>query len=172
MKQVVVLLIAVSVVLIGAYTVITVYDDNLSVGRMWQTPAIRPHEKPIPVMTAGIIPLNGGEILTRITPAEELKSPLGDTVAFDLKRGKTGYARYCSHCHGQYHDGQGTVGQSFHPLPGDLRSPKVQALSDGALFHEISYGIPDGRQPALATTITAADRWQIIAYIKSLGTRP
>jgi hypothetical protein len=53
-----------------------------------------------------------------------------------------------------------------------LRSPKVQATSNGALFREISYGIPDGRQPALATTITVSDRWQIIAYVKSLGTRP
>ena len=172
MKQVVVILIAVSVVLTGAYLVITAYDDNLSVGRMWQTPAIRPHEEPIPVMDAGIIPFNGGEILTRTIPAEELTSPLTDASAFDFKRGETGYQRYCSHCHGNNHDGQGTVGQSFHPLPGDLRSPKVQAMSNGALFHEISYGKPDGRQPPLATTIRMDDRWQIIAYLKSLGTRP
>jgi len=172
MKQVVVILIAVSVVLTGAYLVITAYDDNLSVGRMWQTPAIRPHEEPIPVMTAGIIPFNGGEVLTRTARAEELISPLSGTSAFNFKRGETGYTRYCSHCHGKYHDGNGTVGQSFQPLPGDLRSAKVQVMSDGALFHEISYGKPDGRQPPLATTISMADRWQIIAYVKSLGTRP
>jgi hypothetical protein len=41
----------------------------------------------------------------------------------------------------------------------------------GTLFKEISYGIPGGRQPALATTIAAHERWQIIAYVKSLGER-
>jgi mono/diheme cytochrome c family protein len=66
----------------------------------------------------------------------------------------------------------GTVGQSFTPLPGDLRSPKVQAMADGALYKEISFGKPDGRQPPLATTISMDDRWQIIAYLKSLGPRP
>lgn len=172
MKQVVVLFIAACVVLFGAYAVITLYDDNLKVGRMWETPSIRPHEEPIPIMTAGIIPFNGGEALSRAARAEELISPLSGTAAFDFKRGETGYTRYCSHCHGKYHDGNGTVGQSFEPLPGDLRSAKVQAMSDGALFKEISYGKPKGRQPPLAATISMADRWQIIAYVKSLGTRP
>jgi len=63
------------------------------------------------------------------------------------------------------------VGQSFHPLPTDLRSPKVQSLSEGVFFKEISYGIPGGRQPPLATTIDPLDRWRIIAYVKSLGVR-
>ena len=63
----------------------------------------------------------------------------------------------------------GTVGQSFSPLPGDLRSAKVQKLTDGMMFKEISFGIPDGRQPALATTISEMDRWRIVAYVKSLG---
>lgn len=173
MKQVLVLLIAVSVALTGAYGVITVYDDNLEVGRMWQTPAIRPHEQPIPIMAAGIIPFNGGEILARTALEAELTSPLkGDPGAFDLKRATKAYTAYCIHCHGKYHDGQGTVGQSFQPLPGDLRSKKVQAMADGTIFREISYGKPGGRQPPLATTISMADRWQIIAYLKSLGSRP
>ena len=41
----------------------------------------------------------------------------------------------------------------------------------GLLFKEISYGIPGGRQPALATTIEADERWRIVAYVKSLGKR-
>jgi hypothetical protein len=39
------------------------------------------------------------------------------------------------------------------------------------LFKEISYGIPGGRQPALATTVAVNDRWHAIAYVKSLGQR-
>jgi hypothetical protein len=63
------------------------------------------------------------------------------------------------------------VGQSFHPLPGDLQSARVQSLPQGTLFKEISYGVPNGRQPALSTTIEMMDRWRIIAYVKSLGLR-
>jgi hypothetical protein len=74
-------------------------------------------------------------------------------------------------CHGPNHDGKGTVGQSFHPLPTDLRSAKVQSKAEGVHFKEISYGVPKGRQPALATTIPVLDRWRIVAYVKSLGVR-
>jgi hypothetical protein len=63
------------------------------------------------------------------------------------------------------------VGQSFQPLPTDLRSPPVQAKPDGELFKSVSYGIPNGRQPALQTTVTIDDRWHVIAFVKSLGNR-
>ena len=172
MKPVLVLLIAVSVALTGAYAVITVYDDNMKVGRMWQTPAIRPHEQPLPIMAAGIMPIGGGEALVRSVSDSELVSPFNTPADFDLKQAEKAYTAFCSQCHGKNHDGLGTVGQSFQPLPGDLRSQKVQAMANGTLFKEISYGKPGGRQPPLATTISMFDRWQIIAYLKSLGPRP
>jgi mono/diheme cytochrome c family protein len=104
--------------------------------------------------------------------AEELKSPLPVNDPETLEIGKTIYFTYCAQCHGKYHDGNGTVGQSFAPLPTDLKTETVQSKSDGALFREISYGIPNGRQPPLAATIDIADRWRVIAYVKSLGIRP
>ena len=172
MKQVLFLFIAAGVILTGVYTIITLYDENLQVGRMWQTPAIRPHEEPLPLMASGIVPINGGEAFARADHDSTLKSPIGKALAFDFKKGQQAYDRYCSHCHGRYHDGMGTVGQSFAPLPGDLRSHKVQTTADGSLYREISFGIPGGRQPPLATTVSMNDRWQIVAYLKSLGTRP
>ena len=99
---------------------------------------------------------------------EQKDKPLNDLSAAETKQG---YLTYCAQCHGNHHDGKGTVGQSFAPLPGDLRSKKVQTMPEGVMFQEISYGIPKGRQPALATTIAVEDRWKIIAYIKSLGIR-
>ncbi|MFH1981508.1 MAG: c-type cytochrome [Pseudomonadota bacterium] len=172
MKRVTILLIAVSVVLFAAYGVITTYDYNMKVGRMWETPAVRPHEQPLLVMDTGLVPVTGGETLWRLAATGDLTSPLAGTpVAEVVAAGKILYGRYCQQCHGRAFDGQGTVGQSFAPLPGDLRSAKVQALSPGAMFKEISYGIPGGRQPALATTIAPPDRWRIIAFVKSLGAR-
>ncbi len=140
-------------------------------GRMWETPAVRPHEEPIIDVSDGALPMDAAEAIYRATPDEELRSPLAMDDPGEIAAGADLYGLYCIHCHGKYHDGQGTVGQSFHPLPGDLRSAAIQARSDGKMFKEISYGIPNGRQPDLATTIEVTDRWRIIAYVKSLGVR-
>ena len=64
------------------------------------------------------------------------------------------------------------MGQSFNPLPTDLRIARIQSAADGYLFKHISYAIGgSGRQPALATTVAVYERWPLIAYIKSLGVR-
>jgi mono/diheme cytochrome c family protein len=160
-----------STVLLVAWGVITGYDELLSVGRMWHTPAIKPHEQPIPVMESGSMPVTGGEALYRALPAEAIEPPFALTDSAVITAGKIVYQHYCIHCHGKNFDGYGTVGQSFAPPPGDLRSEKVQAMADGVLFKEISFGIPGGRQPALATTVAPDDRWHAIAYVKSLGRR-
>jgi mono/diheme cytochrome c family protein len=155
-----------------AWGVITLYDENLQVGRMWETPAVKPHEDAIPIMDRNTVPVDGGELFHRQTDPDAVQSPFELSQPDLITAGRTGYGRYCIHCHGKYHDGQGTVGQSFAPLPGDLRSEKVQTMPVGRLFHEISYGRPGGRQPALASTIAVDERWKIIGFIKSLGVRP
>lgn len=171
MKRIVVLAGFVAVVLTAVYTVITLYDENMRVGRMWETPAVRPHEEKLLIMKPGVIPFDGGEAEYRNAKAEDLVSPFKNDDSNVVASGKLLYVIYCAQCHGKYHDGNGTVGQSFHPLPSDLQSDKVQSLPQGTLFKEISYGVPNGRQPALATTIEVMDRWRIIAYVKSLGLR-
>jgi len=171
MKRIAILAVFVAVVLTAAYTVITLYDTNLKVGRMWETPAVRPHEQILPIMAPGVIPFNGGEASYRNAKGEDLISPFKNDDPNVVTSGESLYFTYCAQCHGKYHDGNGTVGQSFHPLPGDLQSAGVQSLHQGTLFKEISYGVPNGRQPALATTIEVMDRWRIVAYVKSLGLR-
>jgi mono/diheme cytochrome c family protein len=162
------------VVFIGlaAYTGVTLYDETLQVGRMWETPVIRPHEAPLPVMDTALVPVSNAELLYRTADPDTLAAPFDLSDAQAVARGRQGYGYYCMQCHGPNFDGYGTVGQSFAPPPGDLRSVRVQNLSVGRLFHEISYGIPGGRQPALASTIAADERWQIIVFIRSLGVRP
>jgi mono/diheme cytochrome c family protein len=171
MKRILVLGLVVSTVVLIAVGVITLYDYNMSVGRMWHTPAIKAHEKPIPVMAAGSVPVTGGEALYRTAAAETITPPFALTEPTAIAAGKIAYQRYCYQCHGPNFDGYGTVGQSFAPPPGDLRTAKIQSMSPGLLFKEISYGIPDGRQPALATTMTLNERWHAIALVKSLGVR-
>lgn len=162
----------VAVVVLIAWGTITLYDENLQVGRMWETPAIRPHEKPLPVMANVSVPIVEGEIFYRKADPQTLTAPFSLNDPAAIKNGQQGYVYYCIQCHGRHHDGNGTVGQSFAPLPGDLRSTRVQSMPAGQMFHEISFGLPDGRQPPLASTISSENRWQIIAFVKSLGVRP
>lgn len=138
---------------------------------MWETPAVRPHEEEILVMQEGSVPFDGGEAILKATPAIDLKSPVDQDDPSIPEQGNSLYFTFCAQCHGRHYDGNGTVGQSFAPLPTDLRTVKVQSLSEGELFKEISYGVPNGRQPALASTIDVYNRWQIVAHVKSLGPR-
>jgi mono/diheme cytochrome c family protein len=154
-----------------AYEGLIYFDQNFKYGRMRETPGVRPDEEaPLP-MEQGVIPVQGGEAILKATSAERLASPVPREDPSTIERGKELYFLYCVQCHGKKYDGNGTVGQSFSPLPTDLMSQKVQSLPEGVFFKEISYGIPTGRQPPLATTIDISDRWRIIAYIKALGVR-
>jgi mono/diheme cytochrome c family protein len=171
MKKVLVLFLFVLVALSVVVAALRHIDNYAAAGRMRETPGVRPHEQPIPPMEAGIVPVSGGEALFRATPADKLVTPLNLKDPMVIETGGKLYLTYCAQCHGPNYDGNGTVGQSFQPLPTDLRSAKVQSLSPGDYFKEISYGIPKGRQPALATTIAVLDRWRIVAFVKSLGLR-
>lgn len=171
MKRIAILALLACVAATAVYTVLTIYDHYLKVGRMWETPAVRPHEEELLIMTPGLVPSDGGEAVFRNAKDEDLTSPYKSDDPTIIEAGKLLYFTYCAQCHGKYFDGNGTVGQSFHPLPTNLTSPEVQSKPDGALFKSISYGVPDGRQPPLATTIAVDHRWQIIAFVKSLPTK-
>lgn len=171
MKKIIGFIIVVGVVLYVAYEALMYYDNNFRFGRMRETPAVMPHEDPLLIMEKGIVPINGGEAIYRATADANLISPLNSTEPSVISRGRAVYLTYCAQCHGYKYDGNGTVGQSFQPLPTDLRSPQVQSKSDGELFKSVSYGVPGGRQPPLDTTITIDDRWHVIAFVKSLDIR-
>jgi mono/diheme cytochrome c family protein len=171
-RKVLILLIFLSLVTYMVYEGLIYFDQNFKYGRMRETPGVRPHEDAPLTTEEGIVPADGGEEILRTTANEKLASPLPKGDPNTLNQGKKLYFTYCVQCHGKNYDGDGTVGQSFHPLPTDLRNQRVQALTDGLFFKAISYGIPNGRQPPLATTINIEDRWRIIAFVKSLGVRP
>jgi mono/diheme cytochrome c family protein len=170
-KKYILFLIGAAIVGFVAYEALIDYDENFPYGRMWETPAVRPHEELPLSAPMGVVPQHGGEEVFKAMPADRLKSPVALSDPALIQAGKLLYSKFCAQCHGKNYDGNGTVGQSFHPLPTNLRGDKVQSLSEGAFFKEISYGIPDGRQPPLAATIDSLDRWRIIAYVRSLGIR-
>ena len=171
MKKLIGLLLVISLLILGGYHLLAWYDNDFRYGRMRETPAVRPYEEPLLVEEAGLVPVNGGEAIFRVSAGTDLQSPIDMAQPAVIDRGKSVYLIFCAQCHGHNHDGKGSVGQSFAPLPTDLRSTKVQDSPAGVLFKSISYGVPGGRQPPLHATITVNDRWRVIAFVKSLGTR-
>jgi mono/diheme cytochrome c family protein len=171
MKRIALVVFLLSAVIFFIHQVITLLDNHFPFGRMWETPAIRPHEEKPLRMAAGTVPFGGGEAQYRAADPEDLRSPFPKGDPSIIEEGRVLYVRYCRMCHGRNHDGIATVGQSFAPLPTDLRSPEVRSLPEGVRFKVISYGIEGGRQPPLDSTIPVRDRWKIIAYVDSLGTR-
>jgi mono/diheme cytochrome c family protein len=77
------------------------------------------------------------------------------------------YGYYCAFCHGPSGDGRGPVGESFVPPPADLRSAKVQSLSDGRLFRAMLRG--EGHEPVLERVVPPEARPYLVLYVRRLA---
>ncbi len=134
-------------------------------GRMYDQESVRTYETEIPDMPEGTLPVKGGtEALKKAAPGT-LRNPLPRNEDI-LDQGKEAYQYFCIQCHGPLADGHGTVGQSFAPLPANLRDKSVQGQSDGELFVKIGLGFR--RHPPLATTVSEEDRWALVHFIRDL----
>jgi mono/diheme cytochrome c family protein len=173
MKQVLFLAVFAAMALTGVYGVITLYDSTLKVGRMNQTPVVRPHEEPQLIMDNRTIALGKSEALikeslintkTNKIWINALPGTPTDPENVAVARGEKEYNAFCSHCHGPKLDGLGTVGQSFFPLPMNLLGEKAVGLSDKEIFIVISYG--SNKTPALASSMSVESRKAAIQYIR------
>jgi len=142
------------------------YFPGCDYARMKDQESIRTYEAEPPEMPTGTIPVSGGFAVLKASKPEDLKNSLPNTREV-LEQGRLAYGYFCIMCHGQYFDGNGTVGQSFAPLPTDLKTPYVQQQSDGQLFYRISFGYK--KHPPLSTTVSVEDCWAVVRYIRSIG---
>ncbi len=127
--------------------------------------AVQAYNEEFPQMPKKTIPVDGGLWVEREANPMELVNPLAGTskiVAWGWER----YRFYCVQCHGPLLDGDGTVGQSFAPLPTNLTSSNLQDKSDGEIFYEIRFGF--NRHPALYATLTKDETWAIVSYVRSM----
>lgn len=72
------------------------------------------------------------------------------------------FAQHCAECHGDSADG-GRKGPS-------LRVPEIQGAADGALFWLLTNGVVRRGMPVWSK-LPEPQRWQLVAFIKSLGAR-
>lgn len=133
--------------------------------RMRDDEAVEYYDMRLPDMPPGVVPLGGGAHPVLAGTPDQVQNPLPPTPAV-IRRGETAYVHFCRQCHGPEGKGFGTVGQSFAPLPTDLRSEHVQSQSDGELFLKIGRGFL--RHPPLAYTVSVEDRWAVVAYMRAM----
>ncbi len=96
-----------------------------------------------------------------------LKNPI-ELNTVNLEKGKAVYTKFCTPCHGEAGDGNGSiVANGKFPSPGKYWD-KVAAtgLNEGKMFHSITYG--KNLMGQHASQITKEERWLVIHHINDL----
>ena len=106
------------------------------------------------------------EVKDFVRAGEEERSPFDESHPPDMARGKKVFQTYCEVCHGQSGRGDGRVVQRGFPAPPSLLFGKALNMKDGHIFYIITVGFR--KMPPYASQIDPADRWQVIAYVRSL----
>jgi mono/diheme cytochrome c family protein len=130
--------------------------------------AVQAYNQEFPQMPKKTIPVDGGIWIERDANPMELVNPIPDNSTM-VARGEERYQLYCVQCHGPKLDGNGTVGQSFAPLPSNLESPQVQDQSDGEIFYKMRFGFD--RHPPLYATMADDESWAVVRYVRSMGVK-
>lgn len=100
-------------------------------------------------------------------PANEVSKKSG--IAMDenaMKEGKATWNKMCKSCHGAKGLGDGPKAANLEVSSGDFSSGSVQNQSDGSLFYKITKGRDD--MPTYAKKLSDEERWQLVAYIRTM----
>ena len=84
-----------------------------------------------------------------------------------VKRGRSLYAMNCIACHGATGRGDGPISSNLNPKPADL-AVMAPMHPGGDFFWKIANG--RGPMPAWKDTLDENQTWDLVNYIKSLGT--
>ena len=84
----------------------------------------------------------------------------------ELEKGQEIYTMMCSQCHGEEGKGDGALSRNGHILGIPSYSDKLKDLTEGKMFHTLTYG--KGLMGSHASQLSQKDRWLVIEYIKVL----
>ena len=92
-------------------------------------------------------------------------------------RGQIVYQRACAACHGEGGDARAPAAQYLEPRPRDFTSgtykfrstPNGELPTDADLLRVVENGIPGTQMPAWKKVLTAKERADVVAYIKTFS---
>ncbi|MBT9584829.1 cytochrome c [bacterium] len=88
--------------------------------------------------------------------------------AASIAAGKKVFKANCSSCHGKEGAGDGPAASALKPPPRNLATDSFKAGdTDEQIFNTITNGLP-GSAMAGFKQLAEADRWKVVAFIKSL----
>ena len=138
--------------------------------RMYRQASLRTWASAVPLPPSNSVPFDA--VVTRAPSAAEagaLVNPVPDTDDA-RERGRVYYAYYCLACHGVTGDGEGPVGESYMPVPTDLRTAVPRIPTDGELLRRMLTGV--GHEPVLERVVRPEHRWYLVRYLRHLGLPP
>jgi mono/diheme cytochrome c family protein len=89
--------------------------------------------------------------------------PVDDAL---VERGRQRYGIYCQPCHDARGEGRGILFQRGNVPTGNFHDEKILNYADGQIFDVITNGV--GLMAGYRWPIPPADRWAIIAYVRTL----
>lgn len=113
----------------------------------------------------GVLAVGAPAVLDRAAARARLRNPRPATPEV-LAEGAELYGSYCLLCHGALGAGDGPLAAHFPRMP-DLRGPRARRHADGDLYTIVRQG--GFRMPAYADVLSAAERWAVVAYVRTLG---
>lgn len=90
---------------------------------------------------------------------------VADTAS--LIKGQTTYKQICERCHGAQGLGDGVAAASLAVQPANLRTHVAQH-GDAVLYQMIAQGY--GAMPAMGAGLSPDERWNLVNYLRTLGT--
>jgi putative copper export protein/mono/diheme cytochrome c family protein len=78
------------------------------------------------------------------------------------------YAANCTACHGSRGKGDGPAAAALAVAPADLTAAHVLDHSEGDIFWWLGAGIPESGMPGFAATMSKAQRWDLVNFVRTL----
>lgn len=108
-------------------------------------------------------PVNTGRISGTTNFVDLIPVPVTQEL---LKRGQQRFNINCSPCHGEAGDGKGVTTKYGMVGVANFHDQRIINMPDGEIFNTITYG--KNLMGSYGANVTIADRWAIIAYVRTL----
>src|SRR5262245_56620859 len=101
-----------------------------------------------------------------------LKNPVKSSPQ-SIEAGQKTYQTSCAPCHGATGKGAGAVAKNLTVKPSDLTDPKWEhGSTDGKIFVNIRDGVaPQMKMKAFKGKVSDQDIWNIVNYLRSIGSK-